>query len=112
MVGVCRKFHLFSIIKDVVCALLITSVAVHLVDIMRELVWCLAPIGRRPIRAFVATVSFKLVRTRISIGWLLLFNAVIPQKSEFLALLGSGVPPPVNRYKSYDVGGGVMPTPI
>jgi hypothetical protein len=32
-------------------------------DITRDLVECLAPIGRRPIRASVATGSFKLVRT-------------------------------------------------
>jgi hypothetical protein len=34
---------------------------------------------KAPIRASVATASFKLVRTRISIGWLFLFNAGIPQ---------------------------------
>jgi hypothetical protein len=53
----------------------------------------------------VATLSFKLVRTRIAIGWLFLFNAGIPQKIlQFLPLLGSGVPPP--EYKAnHDVGG-------
>jgi hypothetical protein len=34
-------------------------------DITRDLVQCLAPIGRRPIRASVATVSFKFVRTLV-----------------------------------------------
>jgi hypothetical protein len=50
-------------------------------DITRDLVECLAPIGRRPIRASGATVSFKLVWTRISIEWLFLFNAGIPPTS-------------------------------
>jgi hypothetical protein len=38
----------------------------------------------------IATVSFKLVRTRISIGWLFPFNAGIPQKS-YNSLLFSAV---------------------
>jgi hypothetical protein len=36
----------------------------------------MAPIYWRPIRASVATVSLKLVRTRISIGWLILLVSV------------------------------------
>jgi hypothetical protein len=40
------------------------------------------PIGNRPIRVSVATVCFKLVRTRVSIGLLFLFNAGIPKKSD------------------------------
>jgi hypothetical protein len=51
---------------------------------------CLAPIERRPIRASVATVSFKLVRTHYSIGWLFLFDAGIPPKS-YNSLLFSAV---------------------
>jgi hypothetical protein len=70
-------------------------------DITRDLVECLASIGRRPIRESVVTVSFKLVRTRISIGWLFLFINIIlsvqcgdsPKILQFLALLGRGVPP-------------------
>jgi hypothetical protein len=64
-------------------------------DITHDLVEFLVLIGRHPIRVSVATVSFKLVRTCISIGWSFLFNMGIPQK--FLALLSSGVPPPVYR---------------
>jgi hypothetical protein len=59
---------------------------------------------RRPIRASVPTLAFKLFRTRISIGWLFLLvsvqrgdspNPIIP------VLLGSGVPSPIYRYKSW-----------
>jgi hypothetical protein len=51
----------------------------------------MAPVGMRPIRASVAqTVYFKLVGTRVSIGWLFLFNAGIPPKS-YNCLLFSAV---------------------
>jgi hypothetical protein len=45
----------------------------------------------RPIRASVATVSFKLVRTRISIGWLFLFDAGISKKSYKSLLFSAAV---------------------
>jgi hypothetical protein len=65
-----------------------------------------AQIGRRPIRALVATVYFKLVRTRISIGWLFLSNAGIPHKS-YHSLLFSAVVflPLFINTKHNDVGG-------
>jgi hypothetical protein len=65
-------------------------------DITHDLVECLAPIWRRPIRASVATVSFKLVRTPIS-HWLVISiqRGESPKMIQFLTLPGSGVPPPV-----------------
>jgi hypothetical protein len=67
----------------------------------------LTPIGRRPIRASVATVSFKLVRTHISIGWLFLLNTWIPQKSHNCLLFSAVVflPLYIDSYHN-DVGGG------
>jgi hypothetical protein len=60
--------------------------------ITRYLVECRAPIGRRPIRASVATVSAELVRTRISIGgWLFLFNGDSTKILQYLSLLFSAV---------------------
>jgi hypothetical protein len=77
---------------------------------------CLAPIGRRPISAAVATVSFKLVRSRISIGWLCLFNAG-PQKSYNSSLFSAMVFLPLYIDTNHnDVGsdahGQFMPTAI
>jgi hypothetical protein len=55
----------------------------------------------------IATESFKLTRTHISIGWLFLFNAGIPKNIlQFLALLGSGVGLPLYIDTNHnDVGG-------
>jgi hypothetical protein len=67
------------------------------------------PIYRCPIRASIATVFFKLVTTRISIGWLFLLVSV--QRGDYTNflqfLLFSAVvslPPPPNTNNN-DVGG-------
>jgi hypothetical protein len=73
-------------------------------DITRDLVAGVSSADRNePIRASVATESFKLVRTRISIGWLFMFNARIPQTSCNSLLFSAMVFLPL--YIDNDVGG-------